>query len=94
MIETIYKSELKRRQSYTADRAEHIPPERDYVELTYEDGRASVVAYESSAEHFDFTEFVSKEEMAPEVACDRARDAAERLRINLVVIPDGIDSFE
>lgn len=94
MIETIYKSELKRRQSSKADRDEHIPPERDYVELTYEDGRATVVAYEGSSEHFDFTDFVSKEEMTPEVACDRARDAAERLRINLVVIPDGIDAID
>lgn len=91
MTEIIRKSELNRRQSYTADRDDHISAERDYVELTYEDGRATVVALESSADHFDFMDFVSNEPMTPKAACDSAKDAAERLRINLVVIPDGLD---
>lgn len=91
MTEIIRKAEFLRRQSYTASRDGHIPAERDYVELTYQDGRATVVALESSADHFDFTDYVSNEQMAPEAAYNRAKDAAERLRINLVVIPDGLE---
>ena len=91
MTEIISRSDLDRRQAYTAGRDEHIPAERDYVELTYKDGRATIVAYESSAEHLDFTDFATDEPMPPKAAIDRTVDAAERLAIDLVVIPDGLD---
>ena len=89
MTQVIGKSELTRRQSYTANRDDHIPPERDHVELTYADGRATIVVYEGSADHFDFTEFAANEPMDPKEAYRRTIDAAERFAIDLVVIPDG-----
>lgn len=92
MTEIISKSELNRRQAYSADRDGHIPPETGHVELTYNGGRATVVAYEGSAEHFDFTDFVSDEPMDPKAALRCAIDAAERFAIRLVVIPDGLDA--
>jgi len=88
-METISKSEITRRQSVSADREDHIPPEMDHVELTYNDGRASIIVYEGAAEHFDFTEFVTNEPMDPKAAYRRAIDAAERFAVKLVVVPDG-----
>lgn len=88
-MEIISKSERTRRQASPADRADHIPPEMDHVELTYTDGKASIVVYEGAAEHFDFTDFITNEPMEPIAAYRRAIDAAERFAIKLVVIPDG-----
>jgi hypothetical protein len=92
MTEIVSKSDLNRRQAYPATNAEHIPPEMDHVELTYHDGRATVVVYEGSAEHFDFTDFVTDEPMDPKAALRSAVDAAERFAIDLVVIPDGLEA--
>ena len=92
MTQIVSKSDLERRQSYTATHAEHIPPEMDHVELTYNDGRATVVVYEGSAEHFDFTDFVTDEPMDPKAALASAVDAAERFAIDIVVIPDGLET--
>lgn len=89
MIETISKTELTQRQSYTANRDDHISPERDYVELTYQDGNATIIVCESSADHFDFTDFATNEPMDPQEAYRRTIDAAERFAVDLVVIPDG-----
>jgi len=91
MPKVISRSDLNRRQGYPATNAEHIPPEMDHVELSYEDGRASVVIYEGSAEHFDFTDFITNEPMDPKAAIASAVDAAERYAIDIVVIPDGLD---
>lgn len=92
MIEFISRSELNRRQSYTPTRDDYISSERDYVELTYTDGRATVIACQSTADHFDFMDFVTNEPMDPEAARAKAKDAAERLRIDLVVLPDGLEA--
>jgi len=92
MTEIIRRSELNRRQAAPADHVDHISPEMDHVELTYHDGRASVVVYEGSAEHFDFTDFVSNEAMDEKEAIRRATDAAERFGVKLIVIPDGLET--
>jgi hypothetical protein len=89
MMETVSKSERTRRQALPADSSDHIPPEMDHVELTYRDGKASIVVYEGAAEHFDFTDFVTNEPMDPIAAYRRVVDAAERFAVKLVVIPDG-----
>lgn len=90
MTEILRRSELNRRQAAPADHDDHISPEMDHVELTYNDGRATVVVYEGSAEHFDFTDFVTDEPMDEKKALASAIDAAERFAIDLVVIPDGM----
>jgi hypothetical protein len=64
----------------------------DHVELSYKDGRASVVIYEGSAEHFDFTDFLTDEAMDAKAAVASAVDAAERYAIAIVVIPDDLET--
>jgi hypothetical protein len=92
MAEIIRRSDLNRRQALPADNDAHISPEMDHVELTYNDGRASIVVYEGSAEHFDFTDFVSNEAMDAKTAIASAIDAAERFAIIWVVIPDDLET--
>ncbi len=92
MTQIVRRSDLNRRQGYPATNADHIPPEMDHVELTYRDGRATIVIYEGSAEHFDFTDFVTDEPMDAKAAVARAVDAAERYAIDIVVIPDELET--
>jgi len=92
MTQIVSRSDLNRRQGFAATNAEHIPPEMDHVELTYNDGRATIVIYEGSAEHFDFTDFVTDQPMEPKAAIASAVDAAERYAIDIVVIPDGLEA--
>lgn len=89
MTTVISKSDLKRRQSYTANHSDYIPPEWSHVELSYADGHATIVVCESVADHFDFFDFANNVAMDPKAAYLRAIDAAERFAIGLVVIPDG-----
>jgi hypothetical protein len=89
MTEVISKSELTRRQALPGDHADHVPPEMEHVDLTYRDGKASIVVYEGGAEHFEFTDFVTNEPMEPVAAYLKAIDAAERFAVKMVVIPDG-----